>query len=146
MLELESQTQVASRPKLWAGAIIGTLTVAFFIFDGFTKLIRTGFSIEGSQQLGYPAEIVPTIGLIMLLCTALYIIPQTRILGAILLTGYLGGTVASHLRVGNGWFPIAFSFLFGALVWVAVVLRDPRLLSLILLNQWPESPQVAGGE
>ena len=145
MLALEIQTQVVSRPRLWAGAIIGGLTVAFFIFDGFTKVIKTGFSIEGSQQLGYPAETVPTIGLILLFCTAVYVIPQTRVLGAILLTGYLGGTIASHLRAGNGWFPIVFSLIFGVLVWAAAVLREPRLLSLVLLNQWPES-QIGGQE
>jgi len=145
MPAIDIQTQAVSQSRLWAGAIIGGLTVAFFIFDGFTKVIKTGFSVEGSQQLGYPVETVPTIGLILLFCTAVYVIPQTRVLGAILLTGYLGGTVASHLRAGNGAFPIVFSLIFGVLVWAAAVLREPRLLSLVLLNQWPDS-QIGGHE
>jgi len=145
MQAIEIQTHAVSQARLWAGAIIGGLTVAFFIFDGFTKVIKTGFSIKGSQQLGYPVETVPTIGLVLLFCTAVYVIPQTRVLGAILLTGYLGGTVASHLRSGSGLFPIVFSLIFGVLVWAAAVLREPRLLSLVLLNQWPDS-QIGGQE
>lgn len=145
MPEIAIQTQAVSQTRLWVGAIIGFLTVAFFIFDGLTKVIRTSFSIKGSQQLGYPAETVPTIGLVLLFCTAVYIIPQTRILGAVLLTGYLGGAIASHLRAGNGWFPIVFSLIFGVMAWAAAVLREPRLLSVVLLNQWPDQ-QIGGGE
>lgn len=132
-----------SKAKLWAGAIIGGLAVAFLIFDGVTKLLQTDATVKGSEQLGYPAEATPIIGILLLVCTAIYVLPKTRLLGAILLTGYLGGAIASHVRVGNGAFPIIFSAAFGALVWAALVLREPSLFSLILLRQWPGKPQTA---
>jgi hypothetical protein len=69
--------------------------------------------------------------MILITCTLLYIIPRTSVLGAILLTGYLGGAVASHLRVGSGAFPIVFPIIFGALVWGGLFLRDGRLRALI---------------
>ena len=115
--------------------------VAFFIFDGVTKLLRTEATVKGSEQLGIPAEATPLIGALLLVCTAIYVIPATRILGAILLTGYLGGAVFAHVRVGNGAFPLIFTSTFGALVWAVAALREPRLLKLIFLQQWPTAKE-----
>ncbi len=76
------------------------------------------------------------IGILLLACTAIYAIPPTAILGAILLTGYLGGAVAIQVRAGGGAFPLSFSIIFGLLVWVGLILREPRLGWLVVLRQW----------
>jgi hypothetical protein len=134
-----SKSKGVSRGKLWAGAIIGTLLVAFLIFDALTKIIQTDAVVRASAQLGLPATAVPTIGIVLLICTAIYVVPATRMLGAILLTGYLGGAVAMHVRSENGAFPIIFSAAFGVLAWIALVLREPRLFRLLVLRRWPAS-------
>ncbi len=132
-----SQSPAISKVRFWTAAILGGLTAAFLIFDGVTKLLRTEATIKGSEQLGIPVEATPFIGVLLLICTSIYIIPATRILGAILLTGYLGGAVFAHVRVGNGMFPLIFTAAFGVLVWAVAALREPRLIKLIFLQQWP---------
>lgn len=127
----------ASRPKLWAGAIIGVLLVAFLIFDGVTKILQIEAVVKASAQLGLPAGTAPVIGSVLLICTAVYVLPPTRILGAILLTGYLGGAIAIHVRAENGAFPIIFSGAFAVLAWVALVLREPGLFPLLVMRRWP---------
>jgi hypothetical protein len=122
--------------QLWAGGIISGLVTAFLIFDGVTKLIRIAPVVEASSKLGIPSETLPAIGLLLLLCTAFYVFPKTAILGAILLTAYLGGATAIHVRAAAGAFPVAFSVAFGLLTWLGLVLREPRLVKLILLRQW----------
>jgi hypothetical protein len=129
-----------SRPKLWTGAVIAALVVVFLSFDAVTKVIQIDAVKEASAQLGLPGYVTPAIGVVLLICTAIYVIPPTRMLGAILLTGYLGGAIAIHVRAENGAFPVIFAATFAVLVWVALVLREPRLLSLILLRQWPGDP------
>lgn len=128
-----------SKPKRWAGAVIGVLIVAFLIFDAVTKIIRIDAVEKASRQLGLPASLAPVIGIVLLICTAIYVVPTTRMLGAILLTGYLDGAIAMHVRAENGAFPILFSAAFALLAWIALVLRDPRLFRLIFLRQWPEN-------
>ena len=129
-----------SRPKLWTGAVIGALVVVFLIFDGITKVMQIDAVKEASVQLGLPGSVTPAIGVVLLICTAIYVIPATRILGAILLTGYLGGAIAIHVRAENGAFPVIFAATFAVLLWVALVLREPRLLHLIFLRQRPRDP------
>lgn len=121
-----------SRSRLWAGWIIGGLLVAFLVFDGAAKVVKVDAVVKGSAALGLPAYTTPYIGWLLLLCTAVYVIPQTKVLGAILLTGYLGGATAIHLRADDGVFPLVFSVTFGVLVWAALVLREPWLLRTIL--------------
>jgi hypothetical protein len=132
-----------SKPKRWAGAVIAALIVAFLIFDAVTKLIQTDAVVKASAQLGLPSTVAPVIGAVLLVCTAIYVIPATRILGAILLTGYLGGAIAMHVRAENGAFPIIFSAAFAVLGWVALVLRDPRLFRLIVFRQWPKNADIS---
>ena len=120
---------------LWAGGIITTLVVLFLAFDAVTKIIRVAPVVEASEKLGLPPYTVLGIGMVLLACTVIYTIPQTAVLGAILLTGYLGGAAAIHVRAGTGVFPVAFSIAFGVLAWVGLVLREPRLLKMILLRQ-----------
>jgi hypothetical protein len=91
--------------------------------------------VEGSIQLGYPEKVVLAIGVVLLVCTLLYVIPQTSILGAILPTGYLGGAIATHVRVGNPLFThVLFPVYVGVMVWRGLFLRDNRLRALIPLR------------
>jgi len=132
-----SNSKNVSRGKLWAGAIIGSLVVAFLVFDAVLKLLLVDAVVKASAQLGLPIEVTPSIGIVLLICTAIYVIPATRIIGAILLTGYLGGAIAIHVRAGNGAFPVIFAATFAVLAWMALVLREPRLFRLLVLRQWP---------
>ena len=133
-----SQAAVAAtRPKgsVLAGRIVSGATVLFLVFDGVSKLMKVAPVREASEQLGIPAHATVGIGLVLLACTAVYVVPRTAVLGAILLTGYLGGATAIHMRAESGAFPIVFAIAFGVLVWVGLVLREPRLLRAILLRQ-----------
>jgi DoxX-like protein len=125
--------ETVSNARLWAARILGGLVVLFLLVDAGMKLVRAKPSVEGTIALGYPDGAVVPIGLILLACLVLYVIPRTAVLGAILLTGYLGGAVATHVRVGN---PLLSHTLFpvyvGAMVWGALALRSPRLLALLL--------------
>jgi len=134
---MQSAISTATVPKtrLWTGRIISIITVLFLLFDSITKLMREEHSLKGTIQLGYPENLVVVIGLILLICTILYIIPRTSILGAVLLTGYLGGAVASNLRVGNPLFShTLFPVYFGILIWTGLFLRDNRLRAFISLK------------
>jgi hypothetical protein len=122
-----------SRP--WVGGIVTGVVVLFMVVDGGTKVARVAQVVEATVELGLPLASVAPIGALLLACTAIYVIPQTAVLGAILLTGYLGGATAIHVRAGSGWFPIVFSLTFGVLAWVGLVLREPRLLWTILQRQ-----------
>jgi hypothetical protein len=130
---------LVSSKMLWAGRIICTLVVLFLLFDSSIKLIQLAAAVVGTIQLGYPVGLIPTIGLILLVCTVLYAIPPTSIVGAILLTGYLGGAVASQLRLGQPLFShILFPVYFGVLLWAGLFLRDERLRELVPLR-WPKA-------
>jgi hypothetical protein len=91
--------------------------------------------MEACARLGLDANAVLDIGIVLLACTALYVIPQTAILGAILLTAFFGGAVATHFRAGSGVFETVFPIGFCGLAWLGLVLREPRLLWTILLRQ-----------
>jgi hypothetical protein len=119
----------------WTGGIITGFVVFFLVFDGVTKILKVKPVMEASEKLGVPANTLVGIGALLLVCTAIYIIPRTSILGAILLTGFLGGATAIHVRAASGAFPVAFSAGFGVLVWVGLILREPRLLGTILCRQ-----------
>jgi hypothetical protein len=113
----------------WTGRAVSALVVAFLLFDGAIKAMMLGPAVEGSVRLGYPEGTVFWIGLALLVSTALYAVPRTAFLGAILLTGYLGGAVATQVRVEDPWFLLpAF---FGVLVWGGLFLRDGRVRALV---------------
>jgi DoxX-like family len=127
------QTDVQNSARhILIGRIITGLLVAFFLFDVSLKLIPIQGVIEANAQLGYAASTVPITGAILLLSTLLYVLPRTSFFGAILLTGYLGGAVNTHVRVGGPLFPIIFSILFGVLVWAGLTLRNDKLRSLVV--------------
>jgi hypothetical protein len=130
---VQSLTQAGpvSKGRLWTGRIITAVVVLFLLFDSITKVMKVRAVIEASAQLGYPANTIFTIGIILLVCTAFYVIPQTAVLGAILLTGYLGGAVAANLRIGSAIFNTFFPIVFAALAWTGIFLRESRLGALI---------------
>jgi len=123
--------QLISKKLLWTGRIVSGLAVLFFLVDGVMKLLKPAVVVEATRQLGYPESDIVAIGVVLLACTLLYVFRRTSILGAILLTGYLGGAVASQVRVGAGWFNVAFAAVFGVLVWAGLWLRDKRVRNLL---------------
>ncbi|GLH72698.1 membrane protein [Geothrix limicola] len=121
-----------STPAIWTGRVLSTLPILFLLFDGVVKVLRLPPVLEGTAKLGYPLGVVVPLGLTLLVCTVLYAIPRTSVLGAIFLTGYLGGAVASHVRVGDPLFSHAlFPTYFAVLIWGGLFLRDARLRALL---------------
>jgi hypothetical protein len=124
-------TSVSNKGSLWAGRIITALSVLFLLVDGVMKLVKPAAVVEATVKLGYPESVIVGLGVVLVACTILYLIPRTAVLGAILLTGYLGGAVATHVRVGGPVFPIIFPVILGAMLWGGLYLRDERVRSLI---------------
>jgi hypothetical protein len=131
-MQSATQTTPVSKKLLWAGRIISALVVLFLLFDATVKLLKLPVAVEGTTRLGYPASVVFPLGIVLLACVALYVIPRTSVLGAILLTGYLGGATATNVRVQNPW--ILFPVVLGVLAWAGLFLRDERLRRLIPLR------------
>jgi hypothetical protein len=121
-----------SKTMLWAGWSLSGLTVLFMLFDGLSKLAMEHHVVEATTKIGYPVEVIRPLGIVLLASTILYVIPRTAILGAILLTGFLGGAVASKVRIEDPIFSsILFGVYFGILAWGGLYLRDERLRSLM---------------
>ena len=114
----------------WTGRVLSGLPALFLLVDAVMKLIKPAPVVNATVALGYPATVIVPLGVVLLVCTILYLIPRTAALGAILLTGYLGGAVATHVRVGDGVFPIVFPIVFGALLWAGLYLRNAALRSV----------------
>lgn len=131
----DAERALVSNGRLWAGGILTGLVVLFLAADGTAKLFQPAPVLEASEKLGLSRSSTLGIGIVLLACTAIYSIPPTAVLGAILLTGYLGGAAAIHVRAGSGAFPVAFSIAFAVLAWVGLVLREPRLYGTILLRR-----------
>jgi len=135
-MESTTQAHPISKSRLWTAHILSGIAVLFLIFDTVIKVTRESHAVEGTIQLGYPDSSVVTIGIIELICLVLYLIPRTSIFGMILMTGYLGGAVATHLRLGNPLFShILFSVYIAILLWGGIYLRDERLRALIPFRQ-----------
>jgi DoxX-like protein len=130
-----TQPATVSKAQVLTGGIITVLVVLFLAFDSVAKIIEAAPVVKASEQLGLPPNTTVGIGILLLACTAIYAIPKTAVFGAILLTAYLGGATAIHVRAGNGAFPVVFAIVFGVLVWVGLVLREPRLLRIIVLRE-----------
>lgn len=116
----------------WAGRILSGLVSLFLVFEGVIKLMNIPAVIEASEKAGLPGHLIAPIGVVLLACVALYVIPRTAVLGAVLLTGYLGGAILAHLRIGD---PLLSHTLFpiyvGAMLWVGLYLRDDRVRRMI---------------
>jgi uncharacterized membrane protein (UPF0182 family) len=130
-----SEEKQVTGPSLWAGRVISTLAVLFLIFDGVTKLMRVAPVMQAFARLGYAPSLAPILGTILLACVVVYVIPSTSILGAILLTGYLGGAVDANVHAGNPLFETLFPVIFGILVWAGIFLRDNGLRAMIPLRR-----------
>ena len=130
----EPKVEPVSRLSLWAGRIMSALPAPFLLLDGVMKLLKPVVVVETTKQLGYSESVIFPLGIVLLACTIIYLIPRTSVLGAILLTGYLGGAVATHVRLGESAFPILLPAIIGALLWGGLYLRDKRLQPLIPLT------------
>ena len=134
-MQSDTQTVPVSKKGLWAGRILSGLVVLFLIPDGIIKFIKPTPVVDTFAHLGWPVSTSVTLGILLLTCTVLYAIPRTSVLGAILLTAYLGGAVATHLRVSDPLFShILFPTYLGILLWLGLYLRNERLRALVPLR------------
>jgi hypothetical protein len=125
--------QPISRSRLWTGRILTVIVVLFLIFDATIHLLVMAPVVDSFNKLGLPVDLAVTLGVIELVCLVLYVIPSTSVLGAVLLTGYLGGAIAIQLRIGASLFSTAlFPVYLGILIWGGISLRDRRLASFLL--------------
>lgn len=121
-----------SKVLFWVGWVISILPVALLLASATMKFLRPPEVTEGMAKFGYAESVLTTLGVVELTCTALYLFPRTAVLGAILLTGYLGGATATHVRVADPYFaPI----LVGIALWLGLLLREPRLWPLLPLRK-----------
>jgi hypothetical protein len=120
---------------VWIGRVLSGFAVLFLTFDAALKLLRLPMAIEGTTELGYPAGVVLPLGVVQVVCLVLYVIPRTSVLGAVLWTGYLGGAIATHVRLGNPLFThVLFPVYVALLLWGGLWLRDRRLRTLLPLG------------
>jgi hypothetical protein len=130
-----------SKKGLWAGHVLTALAVLFLLFDGVIHLMQIPPVVESAAQLGYPAGVFVPLGIIELACVALYLFPRTSVLGAVLLTGYLGGAIAIHVRVASPLFShTLFPVYVALLLWGGLYLRDERLRALFPLRATATPP------
>lgn len=132
LTQSDAPTVGVSRKMVWAGRIISAVPVLMLVFSGVMKLMKPAAVVEGFARFGYPESLLLAIGILELACTVVYLIPRTSILGAILVTGYLGGATATHLRIGDSAFFVPA--VLGAMAWGGLYLRDERLRALIPLR------------
>ena len=125
-------TRTAGRGIVLAGRILSGFAALFLVMDGALRVAHFAPYVEGTVRFGYPAHLATPIGLTLLAATLLYLLPRTAVLGAIALTGYLGGAVATHVRMEDPFF--LFAATFGVLVWAGLYLREPRLRALLPLR------------
>jgi hypothetical protein len=121
-------TTAQSKGLLWAGRIISGLVILFLLFDSVSKIAKESHSVSGTMHLGFTENAVQPIGITLLICTILYIIPRTSIIGAVLITGYLGGALAIMIRADQ---PAYFPVVFGVLVWLALYLRNEKVRNIL---------------
>lgn len=131
----ELQSPPVSKAARWTGRILGGLAALFLLFDGAMKLAKPDFVVEGTTKYGYAEVVIVPLGIVLIASTSLYLIPRTTVLGAILLTGYLGGAVDCHVRAGEGAFNVLFPVVFGAILWGGLYLRDARVRALVPIKK-----------
>ena len=131
-----------SKGAIWTGRALSALAILFLLFDSLTKLMMVDPVVKAAAQLGYPINLLPVTGGILLFCLTVYAIPRTSVFGAMLLTGYLGGAVEANLRIGTPLLTnVLFPVYFGVLVWGGVFLREKRVRTLFSLGKSEGSPQ-----
>jgi hypothetical protein len=128
LIQTPRETSTPSKHRLWMGHAMSVVAVSFLLFDSAIKLVKIAPVVESFEQLGYPHAIAREIGALELTCLALYVVPRTATLGALLLTGFLGGAIATHVRVGDPLFShVLFPLYMGVLIWGGLFLRDDRV-------------------
>lgn len=128
------QSSVAvSKTALWIGRVMSALPVLLILFGSVLKLMKTASVLEGFARAGLPERLILPVGIIELMCVVVYVIPQTAVLGAILMTGLLGGATITSLRIADPTYPMPL--ILGMLAWGGLYLRDPRLRELIPLRR-----------
>jgi hypothetical protein len=125
--QTDASTVPAARGKLWTGRVLTGLATLFLLFDAVGKLMVPAPVVEASARLGFPLALSVSVGILLATCTILYAIPRTAVLGAVLLTGYLGGAVAIQMRAGSPLFETVFPVILGVIVWAGIYLRECRL-------------------
>jgi hypothetical protein len=131
-MQTDAVVAPASKGALWAGWIMTALPALFLLADGGAKLVKPQPVVDGTLQLGYGESVIVPLGIVLLISVAVHLIPQTAMLGAILLTGYLGGAVATHVRMEHPWAThVLFPVYFGVLIWGGLYLRDPRVRTVV---------------
>ena len=131
---MSANTDDVSRKRMWTGRVLTGLSAAFLVLDGGMKLFKPPVVVQATKQLGYPESTIVGIGIVLLACTLLYLIPRTSILGAVLLTGYLGGAAASNVRAEQPLFNIVFPVIFACIAWGGLWLRETRLTRVLPLK------------
>jgi len=134
-MQSSSPTEDVSKGMLWTGRFLSGLMALFFIFDGVGHVMKPAPVVEAFARLEYPLSASVGIGVLALICTAIYVTPRTSVLGAILLTGYLGGAVSTHVRAGSSLFEMIFPLVLGVLVWMGIFVRDAQLRRLVPLRR-----------
>ena len=132
---MEAGNTVSSQSRIWTARVLQGIAIVFLLMDGGMKLFKPPFVVASTVQLGYPESTIVGIGVALLVCLLLYVIPRTAVLGAIFLTGYLGGAVASDIRAAMPLFNVAFPLLFAVLIWAPLVLRNSRLESVLFSGE-----------
>src|SRR5262249_33407352 len=131
----DTKANGVSKPALWTGRILSGLMALLLLADGVAKLFKPAAVVEGTIKLGYPESAIIPLGIVLVASTILYVIPRTSVLGAILLTGYLGGAVATHVRVGDPLLThTLFPVFFGILIWGGLYLRNRRVRAIFTLK------------
>ena len=130
-MQIRTETSSPSKTCLWAGRILTGFAALFLVVDGGMKLFKPSMVVEANVQMGFPESLIVGIGAVLLFCTLLYLIPRTAIPGAVLLTGSLGGAVATQVRVKASLFNIAFPVIFRCFVWGGLWLRDRRVQTVL---------------
>jgi hypothetical protein len=132
-LSVQSDTLAAPARKTtsWAGRLLTAIPVLFLLFDGVAKVMKAAPVLEACARLEVPERVVPGLGIVLIAGTLIYAFPRTSLLGAIVLTGYLGGATWTHVRMGGPIFPMVFPSLVAMLIWGGLYLREPRLRALI---------------
>jgi hypothetical protein len=128
---MSSESRNVSKPAKWIGWVLSTLPVLLLLMGPVMYMTNRAMVIDGMEKHGYPTRVALPLVIVELVCAILYAIPQTAVLGAVLLTGYLGGAVATHVRVGEPWF---FPVIVGVVIWLGLFLRDRRVRALLPLR------------
>ncbi|MBI2677780.1 MAG: DoxX family protein [Candidatus Koribacter versatilis] len=129
---MDTTTQ-PSKARLWTSYILSAGVALFMLMGAVMSFAHARQSVEGMRTFGYPESSLVTVGILAVLSTVLYLIPRTAVLGAIVMTGYFGGAIATHVRISDPGWPVALTF--GIIIWLALYLREPRLGALLPLRK-----------